>query len=173
MAPSIHAWNWTPGLIPRLPRLAAIQAEGANPFYLAYREGFSRRFSVRAETLATAIRIGDPASFDRAVRAIRATAGVVEQVSDDEILEAKRQIDRAGFGCEPASAAALAGVRKLVAGGVIGRDDRVVAILTGNLLKDPEMARRVSAAEEQKVRLPADPGALRAYVERQLEAQAR
>jgi threonine synthase len=92
---------------------------------------------VQAETIATAIRIGDPASFDRAVNAIRLTDGVVTTVSDAEILDAKAVIDAAGVGCEPASAASVAGVRRLVREGVIRPDDRVVALLTGHILKDP------------------------------------
>lgn len=126
------------GLISRVPRLAAIQAEGANPFYRSFRVGFKRRFRVRAETVATAIRIGDPASFERAAKAIGETRGVVAVVKDPEILDAKAVVDGAGIGCEPASAAAVAGTRKLVAQGVIGRRDCVVAVLTGHILKDAE-----------------------------------
>lgn len=126
------------GLIRRLPRLAAVQAQGANPFYRGFRTGFRRRFRVQAETVATAIRIGDPASHERAVRAIRETGGLVEQVSDAEILAAKAAVDRAGIGCEPASAAAAAGVRKLRARGTIRAGDSVVAILTGHVLKDAQ-----------------------------------
>lgn len=125
------------GLIDRVPRLLAVQAAGAAPFAQAYAEHFAQRISVRAETRATAIRIGDPASWNRAVRAIAATNGVVESVTDDEIFAAKAVIDRCGVGCEPASAASVAGVRALVARGVIRRDERVVAVLTGHLLKDP------------------------------------
>jgi threonine synthase len=125
------------GLISRLPRLAAVQAEGANPFALSFREGFGRRHAVKAETAATAIRIGDPASHDRAVAAIRATDGVVIDVSDDEILEAKAVVDASGAGCEPASAASVAGVRTLAGQGVIRKGERVVAVLTGHILKDP------------------------------------
>ncbi len=125
------------GLIDRMPRLLAVQAAGAAPFAQAYADHFAQRISVRAETRATAIRIGDPASWDRAVRAIAATNGVVESVTDDEIFAAKAVIDRCGVGCEPASAASVAGVRALVARGVIRRDERVVAVLTGHLLKDP------------------------------------
>ena len=125
------------GLIDRVPRLLAVQAAGAAPFAQAYADHFAQRISVRAETRATAIRIGDPASWDRAVRAIAATNGVVESVTDDEIFAAKAVIDRCGVGCEPASAASVAGVRTLVARGVIRRDERVVAVLTGHLLKDP------------------------------------
>ena len=125
------------GLIDRIPRLLAVQAAGAAPFAQAYREQFTKRISVRAETRATAIRIGDPASWERAVRAMAATNGVVESVTDDEIFAAKAVVDRCGVGCEPASAASVAGVRALVARGEIGRDERVVAVLTGHLLKDP------------------------------------
>ena len=125
------------GLIDRVPRLLAVQAAGAAPFAQAYADHFAQRISVRAETRATAIRIGDPASWDRAVRAIAATHGVVESVTDDEIFAAKAVIDRCGVGCEPASAASVAGVRALAARGVIRRDERVVAVLTGHLLKDP------------------------------------
>jgi threonine synthase len=130
------------GLIPRLPRLAAVQADGANPFARGFREGFSRRHRVKAETVATAIRIGDPASHDRAVEAIRTTNGVVTDVADDEILEAKALVDGSGVGCEPASAAAVAGAKKLVAQGMIRPRDRVVAILTGHILKDPGLLLR-------------------------------
>ena len=125
------------GLIDRMPRLLAVQAAGAAPFAQAYADHFAQRISVRAETRATAIRIGDPASWDRAVRAIAATNGVVESVTDDEIFAAKAVIDRCGVGCEPASAASVAGVRALAARGVIRRDERVVAVLTGHRLKDP------------------------------------
>ena len=130
------------GLIARLPRLAAIQAEGANPFARGFREGFSRVHRVRAETAATAIRIGDPASLDRAIDAIRRTDGVVTDVTDSEILEAKAVIDASGVGCEPASAASVAGVKKLVAEGVMRKGDRVVAVLTGHILKDPGLLLR-------------------------------
>jgi threonine synthase len=124
-------------LIARVPRLLAVQAAGAAPFAQAFREGFATRHTVRAETVATAIRIGDPASWDRGVRAIRDTDGYVADATDEEIMDAKAVIDAAGVGCEPASAASVAGVRKLVASGVIGRDERVVAVLTGHVLKDP------------------------------------
>jgi len=130
-----EACEW--GLIDRLPRLAAVQAEGAAPFALSFREGFARRHRVEAHTVATAIQIGNPVSYDRAVRAVRDTNGVVIAVTDDEILEAKAVVDRAGIGCEPASAAAIAGTRRLARDGVIKSAERVVAILTGHVLKDP------------------------------------
>ncbi|MGD8898287.1 MAG: threonine synthase, partial [Acidobacteriota bacterium] len=126
------------GLIRRVPRVASIQARGANPFYRSFRTGFEKRYRVQADTVATAIRIGDPASHDRAVRTIKETRGLVAQVSDREILEAKAVVDGAGIGCEPASAAAVAGARQLVRQGVIRKRDSVVAVLTGHLLKDPE-----------------------------------
>jgi threonine synthase len=125
------------GLIDRMPRLLAVQAAGAAPFARGFAERFATRVTVRAETRATAIRIGDPASWDRAVRAIEATDGVVTSVTDDEIFAAKRVVDECGVGCEPASAASVAGVRALVGRGVIRSHERVVAVLTGHLLKDP------------------------------------
>jgi threonine synthase len=128
------------GLIDRVPRLLAVQAAGAAPFAKAFAEGFVTRHRVRAETRATAIRIGDPASWDRAVTAIRETNGRVVAVSDEEIFAAKTVVDRAGVGCEPASAASIAGVRKLVAAGEIPSNARVVGVLTGHLLKDPGTA---------------------------------
>jgi threonine synthase len=129
---------WELGLIERLPRLAAVQAEGANPFYRGFQSGFRQREWVQARTIATAIRIGDPVSYERAVRALRWTDGLVAQVSDQEIMDAKAQVDGAGIGCEPASAAAVAGARMLAQAGVIQRDQRAVVVLTGHLLKDPE-----------------------------------
>lgn len=125
------------GLIARLPRLAAVQASGAAPFAQSFRGGFAERVQVDPDTIATAIRIGAPASWDRAVRAINETNGVVTSVSDAEILEAKAVIDASGVGCEPASAASVAGVRQLRSRGVIAPDARVVAVLTGHVLKDP------------------------------------
>jgi threonine synthase len=133
-----HAWGW----IDRLPRLAAIQAAGADPFYRSYREGFARPHRVHAETVASAIRIGDPVSHERAVAAIRSTNGVVEEVTDAELMAAKRKIDGMGIGCEPASATTLAGVEKLRAAGVMRDGESVVCVLTGHVLKDPEAAYR-------------------------------
>jgi threonine synthase len=125
------------GLIDRMPRLVAVQASGAAPFAAGFRDAFATRHSVVAETIATAIRIGDPASWDRAVRAIRETNGLVLSCTDDEIVAAKMVVDAAGVGCEPASAASIAGVRQMVQAGLIRPDDRVVAVLTGHILKDP------------------------------------
>lgn len=126
------------GLIPKVPRLLAVQAAGAAPFATAFKGNFAERMRVAPATIASAIRIGDPASWDRAVRAIRETDGVVTAVTDEAILEAKAEVDASGVGCEPASAASVAGVRQLRARGVIGAGERVVCVLTGHLLKDPE-----------------------------------
>ncbi|MBX3066913.1 MAG: threonine synthase [Anaerolineae bacterium] len=126
------------GLIDRMPRIAVIQAEGASPFYQSYVEGFKERHSMKAHTIATAIKIGNPASFIKAKRTLDYTNGVVESVSDQEIVDAKAMVDQAGIGCEPASAASVAGVRKLIEKGVIDKSEDVVAILTGHVLKDPD-----------------------------------
>lgn len=127
------------GLIDRLPRLAVIQAAGANPLYQSYQANFATHERVSAHTLATAIKIGDPVNYDKAVRALHWTDGVVEEVSDQEILDAKAQIDAAGIGCEPASACSLAGARKLAAAGIIRPGEKVIGILTGHILKDPSL----------------------------------
>jgi threonine synthase len=131
----LEARQW--GLISRLPRLVAVQAAGAAPFARSFEEGFAQKHRVKAETVATAIKIGDPASYDRAVRAIMETNGVVLAVDDAELLEAKAIIDASGVGCEPASAVSLAGLRQLVGKGVVKPSDSVVAVLTGHILKDP------------------------------------
>jgi threonine synthase len=149
------------GLISRAPRLAAVQAAGAAPFARSFREGFARRHAVTADTVATAIRIGDPASYERAVVAIRETNGVVAEVTDADILEAKAAVDAAGVGCEPASAASVAGARRLVREGVIRPGQRVVAILTGHVLKDPEILLRGSRPREIEPRLAALEAALK------------
>ncbi|HEX9564861.1 MAG TPA: threonine synthase [Gemmatimonadaceae bacterium] len=125
------------GLIDTAPRLLAVQAMGASPFQRSYRTGFAERHSMTAETIASAIRIGNPASWERAARAIRVTNGVVVAVDDEAILDAQAVIGAAGVGCEPASAASVAGVRQAVREGLVRRDDRVVAVLTGHVLKDP------------------------------------
>jgi threonine synthase len=127
------------GLISRLPKLSVIQAEGANPFYRSIREhGGKKLLPMQAETLATAIRIGNPASWKKALRVIQATEGTVEQVSEVEIALAKAEIGSDGVGCEPASAVTLAGLKKLVKQGFVKSGESVVLILTGHVLKDPE-----------------------------------
>ncbi len=166
-----RAW----GLIERLPRLAAVQAAGAAPFARSFAEGFVERHRVKAATVATAIKIGNPASYDRAVVAIRETNGVVLSVPDAELLEAKAAIDASGVGCEPASAVSLAGLRQLVRSGEVKPADRVVAVLTGHILKDPDLLLRYHQQTD-----PPPPGANRpveieptlAAVERVLQQKA-
>jgi threonine synthase len=127
------------GLIPRLPKLSVIQAEGANALVRTLREaGGKRLVSVQAETRATAIRIGNPASWEKAVHVLQATGGACEQVSEFEIAQAKAEIGAEGIGCEPASAVTLAGLRKLLQDGFVKPEESVVLILTGSLLKDPD-----------------------------------
>ena len=135
------------GLIDRLPRIAVIQANGADPLFRSfqpsqdhtgYRRGFDELHPVKASTIATAIKIGNPVNYPKAVRTLRLTNGLVATVTDQEIMDAKALIDRQGIGCEPASACSLAGVRTLVNQSVIKSDEVVVGILTGHLLKDPD-----------------------------------
>ena len=126
------------GLISKLPQLVTVQAAGAAPFAAYYESGFDQYEPVQAETIATAIKIGDPASLARARRSIELTGGIVTSVPDDDLLDAKALIDRIGIGCEPASAASLAGVRKLVASGEIAPDATVVGVVTASILKDTD-----------------------------------
>ena len=125
------------GLVDRIPRIIAVQAEGASPFYQSFQIDFSERKTVKAQTVATAIRIGNPVSYERAIRTLKWPDGQVTTVTDQEIMDAKALVDSSGIGCEPASAASVAGVRNMIAAGVINPDETVVGILTGNLLKDP------------------------------------
>ncbi len=126
-------------LISRLPKLSVIQAEGANALVRTLREADGKRLvSVQPETRATAIRIGNPASWKKAVAVVEATGGTGEQVSEVEIAQAKAEIGEEGLGCEPASAVTLAGLKKLVKQNFVQPDETVVLVLTGNLLKDPD-----------------------------------
>lgn len=128
------------GLIDRMPRLAVVQAEGSAPFFEYMREKGLTPFRAQAhpETLATAIKIGDPVSWPKAQFEVETSRGVVEQVTEREIADAKAVIGQCGIGCEPASAATLAGIRKLTGAGIMQPGAHVVAVLTGNLLKDPD-----------------------------------
>jgi threonine synthase len=136
------------GLIDRLPRLAVVQAEGSAPFYELAQAVAAGAADPRLrpvehpETLATAIKIGDPVSWPKALHEITVTRGVVERATEQEIADAKAVVGRCGIGCEPASAATLAGIRKLRDKGVMRADEDVVAILTGNVLKDPDYIHR-------------------------------
>jgi threonine synthase len=144
------------GLITRIPRLAVINAAGANTLHqlvnghgvrwnggtpdTARIDAFFDKMDAdnhRASTLASAIEINRPVNLRKCLRALEVCDGVVREVSDQEILDAKAQVGAGGFGCEPASAASVAGAKKLRAEGVIAPSDRVVCILTGHQLKDP------------------------------------
>ena len=145
------------GLIARIPRLAVINASGANTLHrLVCQQGlrwnggapdqnlvaeFYRQMDAqgrKAKTIASAIEINRPVNLTKCLRALEVCDGVVREATDQEILDAKAQVGAGGLGCEPASAAAVAGARLLVAEGVIAPDDRVVCVLTGHQLKDPD-----------------------------------
>jgi len=129
--------------------LAVIQAEGAAPFYEFMKTKGEFRSVAEPRTLATAIRIGDPVSWPKARHEVTVTNGTVEKVSEQEIADAKAVIGQCGIGCEPASAATLAGIRKLTEAGTIRADEDVVAVLTGNVLKDPDYIYRYHTGELQ------------------------
>jgi threonine synthase len=157
------------GLIDRIPRLAVVNAAGADTLYeLVERRGLKwnggrpnvqlvsayynelvieRR---KASTIASAIEINRPVNLMKCLRALECCKGVVRKVSDQEILDAKAQVGAGGLGCEPASAASVAGLKHLVAEGVIGPDERVVCILTGHQLKDPTATVAYHSADQQK-----------------------
>lgn len=127
------------GLISNLPKLSIIQAHGANPLYRSLREHAGKKLDpVVADTFATAIRIGNPASWKKAVRVLEATGGMCEEVTEVEIALAKSEIGSDGIGCEPASAVTLAGLKKLVRSGFVKPHEKIVLILTGHVLKDPD-----------------------------------
>ncbi len=145
------------GLIQRVPRLAVINAAGSNTLYRLYEqqglrwndgrhnpaliESFYAQMDTeqrRASTLASAIEINRPVNLIKCLRALEACDGIVREVTDQEILDAKAQVGAGGFGCEPASAASVAGAKRLRAEGIIAPSDRVACILTGHQLKDPD-----------------------------------
>jgi len=126
------------GMIPRVPQISVIQAQGANPLYRWFLDENHEMKPVTADTRATAIRIGNPASWKKAARVIEQTGGWCEQATEQEIALAKAQIGAEGIGCEPASAVTLAGLKKLVALGKVKSGERVVLLLTGHTLKDPQ-----------------------------------
>jgi threonine synthase len=129
----------THGFIEKVPRIVIVQASGANPLARMWEAGAADLEAVaQPETEATAIRIGNPRSWKKALDGVRFSGGRVMDVTDEEIGEAKAMIGRDGIGCEPASATTLAGLRKLVSSGDVDRDAEVVAILTGHALKDTD-----------------------------------
>jgi threonine synthase len=136
------------GLTQRVPQISVVQAEGANPLVRAMEEFSGQKLEpVRASTRASAIRIGNPASWRKAVHILRETGGSVEQVSEAEIAVAKAEIGAEGIGCEPASAVTLAGLKKLVGKGRVGRNESVVLLLTGHTLKDSDYTIRYHRGE--------------------------
>jgi threonine synthase len=127
------------GFIDRLPRIVIVQAQGANPLARMWQTHAPELTPVaKPETVATAIRIGNPRSWKKALHGVELTGGFVMDVTDEEIGAAKAIIGHDGIGCEPASATTLAGLRKLSAAGKLDRDAWVVAILTGHALKDTD-----------------------------------
>ena len=147
------------GLIEKIPKVVVVQAEGASPFYELMASGAEdlKPFA-KPSTQATAIRIGDPANWKKAKRVLEWTGGMCESVTDEEILEAKALLAEDGVGCEPASAATVAGVRKLVRAGKIPWHADIVCVLTGTQLKDTEYIMRHRAeAEESRQRLRLEP----------------
>jgi threonine synthase len=140
------------GLIDCLPKLSIVQAEGSAPLARLFSEmenagaRYDSKLPKKLEpvndpkTLATAIKIGSPVSWRKALRAVLESGGQIITVSEEEIADAKAMIGRDGIGCEPASATTVAGIKKLLAAGHIRRDEDVVAVLTGHILKDPDYA---------------------------------
>lgn len=162
------------GLIEKIPKVVVVQAAGASPFYEMMASGADvlKPFA-KPNTQATAIRIGDPANWKKAKRVLEWTGGMCEAVSDEEILEAKAMLAEDGVGCEPASAATVAGVRKLVRAGKIPWHADIVCVLTGTQLKDTEYIMRHRAETEespQRLRLEPDLVALRRALEEFLGA---
>jgi threonine synthase len=127
------------GLISRLPKISVIQAEGANPLVRSFQKDDGETMEpVQANTRATAIRIGNPASWRKAAKVIHETGGWCLDVTEAEIAVAKAELGREGIGCEPASAVTLAGLKKLVKGGQVAPSDTAVLLLTGHTLKDAD-----------------------------------
>jgi len=128
------------GWIDKIPKMTGIQAEGSAPIVKAFKEHKDDIIPEKnPETIATAIRIGNPINAVKALRAIYESGGLAETVTDDEIVEAQKELAKLeGIGVEPASASSVAGLKKLLKNGLIESDEKIVCITTGNLLKDPE-----------------------------------
>jgi len=164
------------GLIEKVPKVVVVQATGASPFYQMMATGADHLTPFeKPNTQATAIRIGNPANWKKAKRVLEWTGGLCECVTDEEILEAKTMLAEDGVGCEPASAATVAGVRKLVRAGKIPWHADIVCVLTGTQLKDTEyiMRHRAEAQESrQRLRLEPDMDTLRKALEAALGVAA-
>ncbi|WP_289138639.1 threonine synthase [uncultured Brevibacillus sp.] len=139
------------GFIDKLPRVALVQAEGASPFHRMVAGGQTELVpEPNPYTRASALNIGNPPSWKKALRTLEETNGVTCSVTDQEILDAKAWVDKSGIGCEPASAATVAGLRKLISQQVIDKDEKVVCILTGNMLKDTDALHEYHLGESTK-----------------------
>ena len=147
------------GFIEKAPKIVIVQSAGANPFYQTLRAGSLELLAVDdPHTEATAIRIGHPANWKKARRVLEWMGGICESVTDEEIFEAKGVLAEDGVACEPASAATLAGVRKLVQAGKIEKNADIVCVLTGNQLKDTDyIMRRQGGDQNNRQRLKVDP----------------
>ncbi|MDI6888757.1 MAG: threonine synthase [Methanocellales archaeon] len=150
-------------IIDEIPKMTGIQAEKAAPIADAFKKGAKEIVPVsRPDTIATAIRIGNPVNAPKALRAIRNSGGTAEIVSDEEIVQAQKDLAKLeGIGVEPASAASVAGLRKLIEQGAIDDDERIVCVTTGHLLKDPEEVMRVC---DKPIGVEADVKAIRALL---------
>jgi threonine synthase len=168
------------GIIERLPRLVCAQTERANPLYQSYRRGFADLEPVTAgSTYATAIQIGNPVSFGKAVRALRATGGIVEQATEAELVNATAEVDRFGFFNDPQTGVALAATTKLVKSQMIPASSRVVVISTAHGLKFADFKTKFHLGELPEVNpslqnlpitVPADVNAVRAAIDGRLPA---
>ena len=149
------------GLIKKLPKMTGIQAAGSAPIAQAIKANADKIVPVEhPETIATAIRIGAPVSWKKAVNAIRESGGTAETVTDDEILDAQKTLARVeGIFVEPASASSIAGLKKLIRRGVVVGDEKVVCITTGHGLKDPDTAIKQS---EKPIEVDAEISAIEA-----------
>jgi threonine synthase len=166
------------GLITRMPRLVAAQAAKANPFYESFKNGFKRKVSMKAQdTLANAIRIGDPVSYTKAVKAIQETDGIVEQATEHELAAAAAHADLTGMFTCPHTGVALAVLSKLIKSGVIKSGDKTVVISTAHGLKftdfkvgyhESKLEGVTSEFANPAVRLPADPKAVKAEIAKRL-----
>ena len=163
------------GVIQRLPRLCVAQAERANPLYRAWQKGFDNYAPMTAQTTAaSAIQIGDPVSIERAIRVLKATDGVVEQASEDELADASARADRTGMYNCPHTGVALAAVEKLVSRGAIEKNHRVVVVSTAHGLKFSEfkhkyhtggLSEAVSRYANVPIELPPDADAVRKAID--------
>lgn len=167
------------GIINKIPRLVGAQAAKANPFYVSYKNGFQERVSLQAQaTQASAIRIGNPVSYEKAVQAIQATNGIVEQVTEHELANAAALADRTGMYSCPHTAVALAALFKLVEQGIIGKKDRTVVISTAHGLKftqfklayhENKLPEAESRYANPPINLPADVNLVKEAIARRLQ----